>query len=180
MVDFEKVFKNRSKQTVICIGELSHDGFVCGDTSRTSLSAMRVITRGCFDILNARLARVVAEVSAADHRLVAQLTSDGLVRQSKSEDARAGARMPAPFAAHEAMDLEVADEQYTPCEIVGGRPLITERRILARRRGPSPVGRTGRRRHHPHRFRPSIRYEVRPPIPSCNCSALIEEPVRSR
>jgi len=101
MVDFEKVFKSRSKQTVICIGELSHDGFVRGDTSRTSPSAMRIITRGCLDILNAGLVRVVAEQRAADHRLVAQLTSDGLVRQSKGEDARAGARMPAPLAAHE-------------------------------------------------------------------------------
>jgi hypothetical protein len=136
MVNFEEVFKKRSK-TVTCICELLVDR-ACRETSGTQTRP-----RGSF---NPGVVRILAELRAADHCLGAGLTSDGLVRKSEDEDARSRTRAPAPLVAQQAMDLELAHKQNTSCEILGGRPLIGEPGRLARAGGLSCVGRARRTR----------------------------------
>lgn len=151
MFDFKTVFKKRSKQTVTCIGKLLLGRFVC-EASRTSPdSAMQVIARGCFDIPRARVVRIRVQARAADHHFVVGLNGDALVKLWKGEGPIQGAHA-CSFRRARSNGARGRGEKYTPCEILGGRTLIIECRVLARGRGRSRVGRAGRRRHTTHRF----------------------------
>jgi hypothetical protein len=148
MIDFEEVCKKWSKQMMTRIGELFFNGFVCGQTSRPSpQSVMQVISRRCFD---PGLVWILAELHAADQRLVAELTSAGSIRKPIGERARSTTRT--RLVAHESMGLDASYKQDTPTEVLSPWALFAEPRLRSRGSGLSPVGRVRRSRHNLHRF----------------------------